>query len=109
MGDSTMWYPSYNMLQQRLSIATTSGYHCSFDYRGVFDYSYYYTGGYTNLTGVWHGDENIYLFRDRLNSYGPSSYQYSEKDLTMVKKMVKMWTSFAINGYEQHGVTITAN
>lgn len=94
-----MNYAAYTVLQQRPSYATTPEYLCSFEYRGVFTSTYYYSGGYTNYTGVVaHADELIYLFHNLNNMMGPPSYKFSKADLKMVKTMVELWTSFAIDG-----------
>lgn len=98
MSDATFSYPLYKELKQYVALAKSPQYYSVFEHRGVFSYSYDYSGGSTKDIGVSHADELIYLFYNHDNRFGPSWYRFSEADLKMVETMVELWTSFVVNG-----------
>lgn len=63
----------------------------TFDYEGSNTRFGYEFGNdhYPFEGGVHHSNDNIYLF---------STHSLNEADTIMAKKMIELWTSFAING-----------
>lgn len=76
-----------NMLQKNLAPV----YLYSFDYEGSNTRFGYEFGNehYPFEGGVHHSNDNIYLF---------STHNLNAEDTEMAKKMVQIWTSFAIDG-----------
>ncbi|XP_059608242.1 uncharacterized protein LOC132256077 [Phlebotomus argentipes] len=67
----------------------------SFDYEGEYTRFGYGkdTSKYPFKGGVAHSDDNIYLY-----PWPESAANLNEEDTKIAKKMVNLWTSFAING-----------
>ena len=87
--------PTFRHAQAQAYYNPSSTYLYSVDYRGEFtrfgygaDTSHYPFDG-----GVHHSNDNIYLF-----PWPPNVSKLNAKDTEMAKKMVKLWTSFAISG-----------
>lgn len=95
-GMGWMKSPLLRFLQTSSQNPAGDNYLYSFDYAGQHTRYGYEFGNdwYPFEGGVHHSNDNIYLW---------STHQLNEKDTEMAKKMVDIWTSFAITGKPSHG------
>ncbi|XP_012251342.2 esterase E4-like [Athalia rosae] len=98
VSDHMYIFPGYNALRQRFRWATSSEYFYNFHYRGVYSYTYKFTGGSTENIGVAHSDDLVYLFPIAETELAKFGKEMSAMDYKMVDIMVKLWTSFARDG-----------
>lgn len=90
-GIGWMKSPLLRFLQVSSENAAGDNYLYSFDYQGEYTRFGYEFGNewYPFEGGVHHSNDNIYLW---------STHKLNAKDTEMAKKMVNIWTSFAISG-----------
>lgn len=88
--------PVLKFLQTSSQNSAGDNYLYSFDYVGQHTRFGYEFGNYWYPFegGVHHSNDNIYLW---------STHRLNEKDTEVAKKMVDLWTSFAITGNPSHG------
>lgn len=88
--------PLLRFLQTSSQNSAGDNYLYSFDYAGQYTRFGYEFGmeWYPFEGGIHHSNDNIYLF---------STHKLNKKDTKIAKKMVNLWTSFAITGRPSHG------
>ncbi|XP_059608241.1 glutactin-like [Phlebotomus argentipes] len=87
--------PTFRAVQENAKFNPKQTWLYTFDYRGQhsrFGYGADITK-YPFDGGVSHSDDNLYLF-----PWPESAANLNEEDTKMAKKMVDLWTSFAIDG-----------
>lgn len=94
--DAQFWYPAYDAFQQQLALAVSPQYFYVFKYRGSFS-TITIPGGSAADHSVAHADDLLYLFPSG-SYFSDSNTTMSKMDYEVVDIMVKLWTSFAIDG-----------
>lgn len=96
ISDGVFAYPAWNSLRQQLARGVEPQYFYEFSYTGSFSFTYAGTGS-TKIYGVSHTDDLIYLFKSP-DFYSGLLKTMCKRDFEMIGIMVKLWTSFAIDG-----------